>query len=363
MTEQQAGWYNDPYGRFQQRYHDGSAWTEHVATGGEQQIDPLGASSVIPIATPPTAFAAGGKGTGVLKFLAAGGPDAHERPRPGVRASVAGLGGVALALGLLVAILGEDATRGEVLAVSLAIAAGAWAGRMFVEFTEVRAAAVGMVVVAIPMFAAAATVGDDASGTSWTGFVMAALFIAAWALPGFKGRNLLLGLGALTFIGALGSLAGSDGGDVLPAAVADSVGDEGLIYLVGGALYLGITWWLDQRGQRGTATAFAAAGLVSTLGGTAMLISEFGTKSAPVFVLAVGLVVAIVGSRGLRRATTWWGAAITAIAAVWFVAVQWEPDSANAIGGVLIVAGLALIAVPLLTAPLRAAFQAQRENR
>ena len=58
MAEQTAGWLNDPYGRFQQRYWDGAAWTAHVATNGVQQVDPMGNSSVIPFATPATAFEA-----------------------------------------------------------------------------------------------------------------------------------------------------------------------------------------------------------------------------------------------------------------------------------------------------------------
>jgi hypothetical protein len=35
-----AGWYADPSGRFEQRYWDGSTWTEHVARGGAQYTDP-----------------------------------------------------------------------------------------------------------------------------------------------------------------------------------------------------------------------------------------------------------------------------------------------------------------------------------
>ena len=56
MSTQAAGWYNDPYGRFQQRYWNGAAWTHDVATNGVQQVDPMGASTVIPIAIPPTAY-------------------------------------------------------------------------------------------------------------------------------------------------------------------------------------------------------------------------------------------------------------------------------------------------------------------
>lgn len=37
-----AGWYQDPTGRFTQRYHDGTAWTQHVVGhAGQQGTDPL----------------------------------------------------------------------------------------------------------------------------------------------------------------------------------------------------------------------------------------------------------------------------------------------------------------------------------
>ena len=35
-----AGWYADPAGRFELRYWDGTAWTEHVSRGGQQYTDP-----------------------------------------------------------------------------------------------------------------------------------------------------------------------------------------------------------------------------------------------------------------------------------------------------------------------------------
>jgi uncharacterized RDD family membrane protein YckC len=43
-----AGWYNDPFGRFTQRYHDGDEWTAHVSTGdGRSFSDPSGADALI----------------------------------------------------------------------------------------------------------------------------------------------------------------------------------------------------------------------------------------------------------------------------------------------------------------------------
>jgi hypothetical protein len=35
-----AGWYNDPAGRYELRYWDGAAWTEHVSRAGQQYTDP-----------------------------------------------------------------------------------------------------------------------------------------------------------------------------------------------------------------------------------------------------------------------------------------------------------------------------------
>ena len=358
MAEHEAGWHNDPYGRFQQRYFNGTAWTEHVATGGTQQVDPMGSSSVIPIATPATAFATDGQTTGVMKFLEAAGADSRERPQPSLRAAVAGLGGAILAAGAMSVVMGDSSSATKLAIVSLVVLAVAWVNRMFIKLTEVRSAAVGMAVVAIPAFAFGATVDQD-SGTL-TGFVLAALFIAAWALPGFKSRNIFLALGAIALVSAFGSLSGSDSAvGFLPIAVSSNVGNQGVIYLLGGALYLGLTWWLDRRGHRGTATAFAGAGLVSTLIGTGIQADKFGETSAPLFVLVVGLIVAFVGSHGARRATTWWGAVLTAIATVWFVAVQWEPGSTVAIGGVLVVAGVALVVIPLLDDPVRATMKAR----
>jgi uncharacterized protein YxjI len=36
-----ADWYPDPNGRFELRYWNGNAWTDHVSTGGQQSTDPV----------------------------------------------------------------------------------------------------------------------------------------------------------------------------------------------------------------------------------------------------------------------------------------------------------------------------------
>ncbi len=39
-----AGWLEDPGGRHQYRYWDGTAWTDNVADDGQQTLDPLAAN-------------------------------------------------------------------------------------------------------------------------------------------------------------------------------------------------------------------------------------------------------------------------------------------------------------------------------
>lgn len=385
VSEHAAGWFNDPYGRFQQRYWSGSAWTEHVATNGVQQVDPMGASSVIPFVTPatayqapdstqpftapPQAFAAAAdpsdpnaqaappvsikdKATGFLHGL---GDDARLRPRPSLRVAVSGLGGAVLAVGVLAAVGGDDPTRGKLVVVGLLLIGAAWALRTYVTIPEVQSAAVGKVTIGIPVFAAAATVGNGEGGPL-TAFVTAVRFIAAWALPGFKSRNLLLGLGALFLVATLGAaLDDSDGGGFLPSFLTDSVGSSGAVYLLGAAILLGLTWWLDSHAFHGTGTALVSAGLVAAVIGTGLLANEFGDAGGPMFVAIVGFLICAVGTHGNRRATTWWGAVLAAIGVVSFVVVQWEPSSTGAIGSALVVSLLLLVAIPFAVNPLRAA--------
>jgi uncharacterized RDD family membrane protein YckC len=45
-----AAWYVDPSGRHEHRYWSGSAWTEHVADGGQPSVDPLPPTAASPSA-------------------------------------------------------------------------------------------------------------------------------------------------------------------------------------------------------------------------------------------------------------------------------------------------------------------------
>ena len=259
-----------------------------------------------------------------------------------------------------------------------------------VQLPPFRAAAVGIAVVAIPAFSIAATVGDGNS-TFLTGAILAVLCIAAWALPGFRNAHILLGIGALALVTAFGSLTAPEddrakidecnqhamegnyeaydaagcyelydnSSSFLPSDITENSGDSGAIYLGGAALFFSLTWWLDRRGRKGPGAALATAGLLSALSGTALLTADFSDDTAPLLVLAVGVVLCIVGTNGSRRATTWWGAALASIGLVAEVVIQWKPDSAGANGGTMIVTGLILFGI----ASIAAAVQMSKPNQ
>ena len=49
-----ANWYPDPLGRHEYRYHDGTRWTEHVASHGRQSVDPATGTGAVPTVDRPT---------------------------------------------------------------------------------------------------------------------------------------------------------------------------------------------------------------------------------------------------------------------------------------------------------------------
>lgn len=414
MSQTPAGWQSDPYGRFQQRYWDGAKWTEHVATGGQQQIDPLGVSPVVPIAIPPTAlpgasasspsmtdttqaFAAptgSAASNRVVATLESMRPDSHERRTPSLTAALAGLGGVLVAFGVLITI-GDDPSVGVIIAVSLAIVAAAVAVKWFLGTRpQAGAAALGALVVGLVAFGAGiAEATDKGPGVLVFGLV-GGLHVAAWLLKPFRGKTLLVGLGSLALVGALASLpdafdggvAGDDaverceefleegdfdrydeencddvlfsnfedvGNDILPGVFTDGVGSAGWIYLLCSAGLLGATWWLDRKAYRGTATGLAASGLVSATVGASLLAEDIGDTGGAFLVLMVGVVVCLVGSHGSRRATTWWGAALAVIGLLVLLASIIEPTSTSAGAMVAFLAGALLIGVPVLVAAVR----------
>ena len=394
MSSTPAGWYTDPSGRFEKRYWDGARWTEHVVTGGVQSVDgpqePVAATGAYPetgyIGVQQAIFATGGAGagaggSGITGFLDRVGPDAVDRPEPMLRSALAGLGGLVLAFGFLVRLLPDDDPRviaGILGAAFVIVGAGL---RLAAPIQALKSAGTGIGLVGIPTLVIAITVSDAENG--WLpSLALAVAFALAWALPGYRGRTLYLGIGALFLLSAIGVLVGGDSkveecnryieeGDfdsfdeecqdlysdptafILPPEVVTSAGDAGYVYLVGGAAYLGATWWLDKKRYRGAGTAFAAAGVFASFLGTALLVGDYGDYGAPLFTTVVGAVVCVVGAHGGRRATSWLGALLTSIGVIWFVVTAMKPENDDDISVAVILSGLALVGIALAVEPIQ----------
>lgn len=319
---------------------------------------------------PATATAGGNGGSGGLwALLERMSPDSHRRPTPRLDSAIAGIGGVVAAAAIAAFVIGNKPDRGKAVLAFALILGLALAVRLLVTSQlEARAAAVGAGAVGIVGLSVAATVSDTADPSSavpW--LVMAALALAAWALPGFFGRPLMLGVGLQAAV--LAVAAGTTNGDDIFGDVSDRAASSATaaryILLVLGALMMVVVWYLDRRGYRGTATPIVAVGLVTTLLAGFGVAGSFGDTGGPLLIVAVGVLISIVGGNGRRRATTWVGAAIAAGGLIGLLGNSMKPRSATDLGGMLLIAAALLIAGAILLSRWRAsrpANEAPSEN-
>ncbi len=381
MSTTPAGWFPDPYGRYQQRYWDGSAWTAHVTTNGQQTVDPLGATTTVPFATPATAQSgttnltapatqqlafqpatagstAGTTGAGetVFGFLDKLGPEARNRPDPEAAVTLAGLGGLVVAFGILVLVAdgvdSVDGARGKLGILSALIVGGGLAIRLLVKTqTALRSAAVGMGAVGIFGLGAAimATNADSASAPLLIGL----MYIAAWILPGYRGRTVMLGLGALLLVSALGQATSSDSSNNAFSDADQVVGSGGIVLLLAGIVLLGAVFVLDRRGYHGVGTSLVVAALIATAAGVGQTVIKLNDTGGSFLIIATGVIICLVGGYGERRASTWIGALVTTIGVISFLGTAMEPDSVTSISTLLILAGLLLIFVPVIVNAIR----------
>ncbi len=52
MSTTDPGWRPDPYGRADDRYFDGTRFTDRIQSDGVESLDPLGATATIPFTNP-----------------------------------------------------------------------------------------------------------------------------------------------------------------------------------------------------------------------------------------------------------------------------------------------------------------------
>ena len=249
-----AGWYQDPMGRFEQRYYDGTSWTDQVATNGQQQTNPLeaiasppdatddltqppsssvfselsghgdatpasgsaivpevalggGEATVSPGVTPAAAAVAGASATefggsggssekSLTGFLDSLGDVARQRETPELPLALGGLGGALAGIGLLT-LVGQDANQGAIIAMSLAVIAMAFgiAFKLLGEQPWLRTAATALCSVGLFGFAGGLilTGSDPSAGLFF--LLTGVLHLGLWFAPGFRGRPLMLGGG------------------------------------------------------------------------------------------------------------------------------------------------------------------------
>jgi uncharacterized protein DUF2510 len=353
---QTAGWFPDPYGRFEQRYFNGSHWTEHVVDDGRQSVDPLGATVSVPFVTPtdgPNQISA---------FLDKLGPDARVRPAVQLTVATAGVGGLVAAVGIVAAIVGDsDNGRVKNTIAAAVIVAIAYAIRLGVKTqTELRSAAVGAGIVGIPGLAGAITDGGDGGGSL---ALAAVLLVAAWILPGMRGRPLMLGAGAITAVLALTAIGDpSSDTELFDFGTPDVVGGQAWLFVLVGIALLAMIWWLDARGYHAVGTSLVAAAIVSTALAVFKVVQDLGSTGAALMIAVAGLAVSAVGDHGQRRASTWFGVGVAAIGVVSFFFSALEPSSVGDIATTLIVSGVLLIVAPSVFRVVRASRTRQSES-
>jgi len=358
---QPTGWFPDPYGRFEQRYFGGSIWTAHVITDGVQSVDPLGATVSVPFATPASAapaqrstLATASATAPIPAFLDSLGPDARERPPVRLSIALAGVGGAAAAAGIAAAIIGDAGNdKARTIPATVVIVVLAYAVRFGVKSQpELRSAAVGAAFVGIPGLATAITVGGDGGGTL---ILAAVLLVLAWVLPGFRGRPLMLGAGAVAIVLALTTIGDSSSStDLFDLGLADFIGGKAWIFVAVGIAFLAMVWWLDEHGYHGVGTSLVVAALLAAALAVLKVVQNLGSTGGALLLTLAGIAVAVVGDHGQRRASTWFGVAVSAIGTVAFFASTFEPDSPAGQATTLILAGLVLVVAPTIVRAVRA---------
>ncbi|MEP7203567.1 MAG: DUF2510 domain-containing protein [Ilumatobacteraceae bacterium] len=359
-----AKWLPDPFGRFEQRYFDGSNWTAHVSSGGVQSVDPLGTTMSVPFATPTAGAPAAPSATSSRAFLDGLGLDARERLPVQMSIALAGVGGAVAAVGIAGAIVGDGGVdnRARTIPAAVVLVVLAYAVRLGVKAQpELRSAAVGAAFVGIPAVAAAITSGGDGGGTM---LLAAVLLIAAWALPGMRGRPLMLGAGAIAIVLALTTVGGnsSSSTDLFDLGPADFIGGQTWIFVIVGIAFLAMVWWLDDNDFRGVGTSLVVAALLATALAVLKVVQNLGSTGGALLLAVAGLAVAVVGDHGQRRASTWFGVAVAAIGTVAVLFSAIDATTTTEVATTLFLSGAVLVIAAVIVKKVVASRAVQAET-
>jgi hypothetical protein len=298
---------------------------------------------------------------------------ASHRAEPRLWISLAGAG-CALAVVGVVIISGDaqvgdegfsDGTRVPGIVLCLVVAAAGYALLHWLAETPAATAGVTAIALAVPPFFYFLTFNSDGV-PPWSAEGILALsalvFLVSYLIGPAQGRPLLLGAGLVAMVLLVFQFteepfsAGFEEAivDESPFATDDPFtaddeftgqGDEpdpttlGIVSLVFGAAYLVAARLLDRRGFAGTATPFVAASLAAIPTGIAFLGEDLEEAGAGAASIGAGLLVAWLGARSGRRASTVIGAGGVALGIVLIIADAMQESSPTSIGIALLVAG------------------------
>jgi hypothetical protein len=311
-------------------------------------------------------------------FLARLGAWAGRRAEPRLWISLAGAG-CALAVAGVVIISGDaqagedglsDGSRVPGIILCLVVAAVGYALLHWFAETPAATAGVTAIALAVPPFFYFLTFDADGA-PPWSAEAILALSAVVWlvsyVIGPARGRPLLLGAGLVavvllafqfmeepfstgfetTFVdeSPFAPEEPFPGEEPFTGDEFTTQGDEpdpttlGIISLVFGSAYLVAARLLDRRGFAGTATPFVVASLAAIPAGIAFLGEDLEAAGAGAAAIVAGLVVALLGARSGRRASTVIGAGGVALGIVLIIADAMEESSPMSIGIALVIAG------------------------
>ena len=275
------------------------------------------------------------------------GDNAKRRPEPRLPDATLAGAGTLVAVGLVVVGGGDSASPAGIAILGVLVVAAFYAavllGQRWLLPAATAAVSVGIVGLVIGVFDGPLGDGDWALPL----FVLAALAIAAYLLPGLRGRTFLLGLGLTALLFALGWIVGQsarddfddvEGGFGLaePDLVTSISQDAAIVLLIIGAVYVVAAIWLDRHGYAGVATAFIVGAILGLASGSTGAVADSGQAAQALLLLLAGVVLAAAGHLGHRHATTWIGVAFVTLGAGAFVVALGGDDPAPAAVGLLL---------------------------
>lgn len=352
----EEGWHDDPTGRFKRRYHNGTRWTEHVEVDGEVQSDREGRAAL------NRGDDNAGSGQGFQGFLDGLGPEPRERPHVRLSAVLAGFGGAFVAGGVLALASDSLDSGGPLIVLGAVLVAAGFAARESTQLARhdvLRHAGTGCGIVGV--FATGTGIGIAVGGDSGlrlAEFATAAMFFGLWAARGYRERPTFFGLGVAALVTFVASLfLGSDSSfeddyygtyndgwfDEYLGDLGNFVTRTGAVYLAIGVVLLVLVYLADKRGLVGLGTAFAFNAILSSGFGAVLLLSKFEDVGGSILIAGVGAAMAVAGSLGGRRASTWIGGTLVAIGVLTGAALTIEPTSTGTTALVGFLGGAILI--------------------